>query len=220
MLEIPKLMSELSNERPAFHSEADFQHALAWEIHQMWQKSKVRLEYKPQFFDSRAYVDVWAVIGNNGYAIELKYKTRGLRFDAGGETFDLLDQSAQDLGRYDFLKDIQRLERITSRTDTLTGYAILLTNDPSYWNKSRDDGTIDAHFRIQDGRVLTGTLGWSHGASEGTKRDRQDPIRLQGTYKLEWGDYSEPVRATYGKFRYLVIEVRSRVPRANRGAGK
>ncbi len=44
-------------------------------------------------------------------AIELKYKTRHLLGIVGGEIYDLGDQAAQDLGRYDFFKDIERLER-------------------------------------------------------------------------------------------------------------
>lgn len=32
MLELPQLMSLLAKRRPLFHSEADFQHALAWHI--------------------------------------------------------------------------------------------------------------------------------------------------------------------------------------------
>ena len=207
MLEIASLMTGLSKVRPAYHSEADFQHALAWEIHQSNPNSQVRLEYKPPFLDGRAYVDIWSGIGSHQYAIELKYKTRGLRFDIHGEVFELLNQSAQDIGRYDFLWDICRLEMITSHSANVVGYAVLLTNDPSYWTEARDNGTVDAAFRLHEGRILKGQFGWGPAASEGTKRDREDPISLKGTYKLQWKDYSEPIGAQYGKFRFLAVTV-------------
>ena len=33
MIQIAQVLSTLAVQRPVFHSEADFQHALAWEIH-------------------------------------------------------------------------------------------------------------------------------------------------------------------------------------------
>jgi hypothetical protein len=42
--DLPHLMDALAAQRPIFHSEADFQHALAWEIHTPFGTSKrVRL---------------------------------------------------------------------------------------------------------------------------------------------------------------------------------
>ena len=34
MLDIHQIMADLAKRRPVFHSEADFQHALAWLIHE------------------------------------------------------------------------------------------------------------------------------------------------------------------------------------------
>lgn len=44
-LDIEKCMKSLSEKRPIFHSEADFQFALAWEIQKEYPKANVRLEY-------------------------------------------------------------------------------------------------------------------------------------------------------------------------------
>ena len=68
------------------------------------------------------------------------------------ERFVLRDQGAQDIRRYDFLMDIQRLEDEVSEGRARQGFAILLTNDPSYWQPPRRDETVDAAFRIHDGR--------------------------------------------------------------------
>lgn len=113
-MDFTQVLLELSHKRPIFHSEADFQHALAWEMHERWPRCSMRLEFRPPYLESRVYYDIWAKQGDTIVAVELKYKTRKLGVKVAEETFDLLDQSAQDVGRYDFLKDIQRLERIAS----------------------------------------------------------------------------------------------------------
>jgi len=45
--DLASVMYELSVVRPVFHSEADFQHALAWQIHKQNSALKIRLEYRP-----------------------------------------------------------------------------------------------------------------------------------------------------------------------------
>lgn len=158
MIDMKEILSSLSRSRPIFHSEADLQHALAWEIHQKWQSCSMRLELKPPYLNNRIYLDIWVALDDTIIAIELKYKTRRLHVNVEEETFDLLDQSAQDIGRYDFIKDIQRLEDIVFDRDNIVGYAIFLTNDSAYWSIPRDIQTVDASFRIHHGRILTGEL--------------------------------------------------------------
>ncbi len=119
----------------------------------------MRLEFKPPHSKERVYLDIWAADKETVLAIELKYKTRGLEVTVGGEDFHLLDQSAQDLARYDYLKDIQRLERVLS-TNRIIAYAIFLTNDSAYWKEPINSQTVDASFRIHQGRNATGELRW------------------------------------------------------------
>jgi len=89
----------LAAKRPVFHSEADFQHAFAWEIHQHLPDAYVRLEYRPALLPTRAYVDVWVVDGNQTLAIELKYKTAPLSVQLDdGEKFDLMSQGHRTSG--------------------------------------------------------------------------------------------------------------------------
>ena len=47
MLDLLGAMRALASHRPVFHSEADFQHALAWQIHRMLPGAVIRLEYRP-----------------------------------------------------------------------------------------------------------------------------------------------------------------------------
>ena len=83
--------------------------------------------------------------------IELKYWTRGLSYHLGDEDYTLSDRAAQDLGRYDFIKDIERVERVVLAGHANAGCVVALTNDQGYWNASTRD-TVDAAFRLHEGR--------------------------------------------------------------------
>lgn len=207
MIELGQVLSILAKKRPVFHSEADFQHAFAWEVHQELPAASVRLELPVQAKNRFLHIDVWVADQDAILAVELKYKTRGLSVRVGGEQYRLKDQSAQDLGRYDFMKDIQRLEQVVVTRPNVTGYAILLTNDSAYWVKPANHSTVDTNFRIHDGRIIEGVLAWGANASDGTKKNREQPIELQGRYRLQWIDYSHPSSARHGEFRSLVAKV-------------
>jgi hypothetical protein len=207
VIEIGEVLSVLAKKRPVFHSEADFQHAFAWEIHQKLPTASVRLELPVQAKNKFLHIDVWVAAQGAILAVELKYKTRGLSVQIGDEQYRLRDHSAQDIGRYDFMKDIQRLEQVAVAHQNITGYAILLTNDSAYWVEPANHSTVDANFRIHDGRIVEGVLAWGAKASDGTKKDREQPLELQGKYLLQWVDYSHPSSARYGEFRSMVVKV-------------
>src|SRR5579859_5225485 len=111
MTHLDELLPLLGQQRPVFHSEADFQHALAWLIHLQQPDTRIRLEYRP-LPSEPLYLDLWVEDDSSALAIELKYPTRRLMVEHAGEHFSLKNQSAQDLTRYDFIKDIGRLERV------------------------------------------------------------------------------------------------------------
>jgi hypothetical protein len=207
MIAIADVLVTLAVKRPIFHSEADFQHALAWEIHQRIPEAAVRLERSIAHAGRLIYLDLWVADGPSVIAIELKYKTRPLEAIVAGESFRLLSHGAQDLGRYDFLKDIRRLEAAIVGSSRSVGYAILITNDSTYWSPARANTSIDAAFRLSEGRSLNGTLAWGDGAGAGTTRGREQPIVLRGTYPLQWFAYSEVPAPRYGIFRSLVVPV-------------
>jgi len=205
MIDFKSVITALSSRRPIFHSEADFQHALAWEIHGRLPNASVRLEYPISIANKILHLDFWAAQNGESVAVELKYKTRGFLTQVGGEQYTLTDQSAQDLGRYDFVKDIQRLEQIVASRKNAAGYAILITNDSAYWKQARDSHPVDADFRLDNGRTLHGELKWSVRASKGTIRSREAQITINGQYNLQWQDYSDLNLNGYSKFRYLVV---------------
>ena len=150
MIDLPSILERLATERPVFHSEADFQHALAWKLHEVYPDAAIRLEYRP-ISDEPLYAAIWFRRGSDIAAIELKYVTRRLDTTVFNERFVLANHGAQPLRRYDFLKDINRLEQFTGTHTAAIGYAVMLTNESTYWRASRGRITTDAAFRIHEG---------------------------------------------------------------------
>ena len=205
--------------RRVFHSEADFQHALAWHIHEVIPDCRVRLEFKP-FPCEKLYLDIW--LPDAGVAIELKYKTRKVKLTPDNEVFSLRDQAAQDCGRYDFIQDVRRLERVMDDSaipakaiPAKVGFAVFLTNDPLYWKcpgavdtAPGKEPTNDHAFRIHEGRELGDKLDWRSPPAE--TDPRKDPISLRGKYPLTWRDYRFLENCAGGLFRFLLVQVRPR----------
>jgi hypothetical protein len=160
-MEIQTAVQELQRERPVFHSEADFQHALAWTFHILHPSASIRLETNSGSTDRTEHIDV--LIRDNGTlcAVELKYKTSRLDVVHNGERFHLQNHGAQPLGRYDFIKDIVRLESFVTRHSNAIGYAMFLTNEASYWSEARASLTTDVMFRLHQGRTLDRVLSWA-----------------------------------------------------------
>jgi hypothetical protein len=196
---VDSLLSQLAQKRPVFHSEADFQHALAWEIHLSHPAAEVRLE-RP--FE-QMHLDLLVRSGAMTCALELKYKTRRATLEHAGETFALSNHLAQDIGRYDFLKDVCRLERIVAGKPGWDGCAIILTNDASYWRSGRA-GTVDSAFRLHEGRTIDPSLAWDARASAGTTKGRTSALSIRGRYKIFWQPYSA---VGAHEFRYLAIQI-------------
>jgi len=48
LAEIEETMAALARVRPLFHSEADFQHAFAWQLHSADPDARIRLETRPR----------------------------------------------------------------------------------------------------------------------------------------------------------------------------
>lgn len=205
--QITAILAALAVRRPIFHSEADFQHAIAWELHLADTTAAIRLEKQVSASGARVHLDL--LVRGTGYdlAIELKYKTRAVRHEHGGETFALRDQAAQDLGRHDFVKDVRRLENYTADNPGSVGYAILLTNDRTYWTETRKLAAVDSQFRIHEGRSLRGSAKWASDAGAGTTRKRDVTIELAGSYHLSWCDYSSVGPSQVEQFRYLAVRV-------------
>ncbi len=208
MMDINSQMKKLMLRRPVFHSEADFQFALAWQIQLSYPDAKVSLEYCPAE-QKNMHLDILVKIGRSDFPIELKYKTLKGKIEIGEECYNLKSHGAQDLGRYDYWIDVSRIERLKDTMKTFEkGYAVILSNDPSYWVKPRQTKeTVCDAYRIHDGFKKHGLLSWLGNPSSGTTEKRENPISLMGDYIMEWEEYSKLSSARNGTFRYLLLEV-------------
>ena len=206
---IINILGELSKHRFIFHSEADFQHALAWEIHKIHPQAIIRLEVPSGRQDKRERIDILVTLEYRIYAIELKYKKTKIQISHNNEIFDLKADSAQDISRYDYIKDIVRLERYVSSHPNSIGYAVMLTNDDLYWKESKS-GVNSEEFFLNQGRELNNgiSLNWHVNTADGTKKERNTPHNLKRDYIIHWEDYSVISQLPKkNKFKYLLLEV-------------
>lgn len=203
-LDIHGVMAELAKRRPVFHSEADFQFALAWQIAEMRAGCGIRLEKPFRHDGGMKFLDLW--LTTPGTPIELKYRTRSFRIPRDGEEFLLKEHSARDHGRYDFIADLARIEHLVSRGGTSAqGFAVLLTNDPAYWTPG-SASTKDEAFRLHEGRHLEGRMAWRGHPSKGTTKGQESALFLRNRYDLRWKRYFV-LPGKYGEFRYLAVKV-------------
>jgi hypothetical protein len=205
-VDLGEALTRLARNRPIFHSEKDFQHSLAWQVHLLDPAMQVRLETRPaagqrldlMFFrrDLPAFT-----------AVETKYLTALVDAEFDGEAFNLPNQGAQDIRAYDVLKDFERVESFVAEQPGWTGLVLVLTNDKSYWNSPGHDRATNAEaFRLFEGNVHTGVRDWGPLTGAGSRRNREEPISLRGSYTLNWRDFSD-LGGRNGKFRLLVVDV-------------
>lgn len=115
-LDVPATLVSLVHIRTIFHSEADFQHSLAWQIHLADPDAQVRLETRSA---RNIRLDLLVMSTGQRTAIELKYLVASFRGDIGGEHYYLPNQAAQDFGRTTSSKTSHGLRR-SSRPEPWT----------------------------------------------------------------------------------------------------
>lgn len=197
------IINALRKKRAIFHSEADFQFSLAWEIQLRYPDAAIRLEYPP-LDDPTKYIDVLVYLGTHVFPIELKYKTKLHSSVVGGESYLLKNHGAQDIGKHDFVKDLYRIENFRDHiVGFQKGYAIWLTNDPHYWAIAKSDTAGYSAFSVHHGSIKSGTMAWGPSVGDGTRKSRENPLNLSGCYQLDWQEYST-IEAKNGIFKYAV----------------
>ena len=199
MFDIHHILAELAKERPIFESEVEFQHELAY-----WIRSN--MSGLLLHFEAKAYPEPYhkqrldLAIPEIRVGIELKYSPKDTEETWQDRRYTLIqaDDSAQ---RYDFVKDIERLECLCGEPEWERAFAIMLANDQKLWNPSRKKNPPpkDHAFRLDEGRELRGTLDW---AFDSKRRDRRIPLHLQHRYRPAWKNYGNL------GFKCLIVAVR------------
>lgn len=208
---IDDLMQELSTKRLIFHSEADFQFELAWLIKEKHPNAEIRME-RPYQGDTNSScpkkmeVDILVILEDKRIALELKYITKKSQLFSNDETYNLSSHGAQLQRRYDFYRDVNRLECLKSTNDIDFGFAVFLTNDFSYLKNSTGSS---ANFNFLDNHtIVQGVYDWVdiwEGNSIQKKKSTQnrlEPISIRNRYQCSWKDYSQNYR-----FKYLALIV-------------
>ena len=197
---LEKCMKSLSNKRRIFHSEADFQFALAWEIKENYKDDvNIRLEYPVD----KMNIDIVVFFGENNkqmIPIELKWLRTKFECYIGGEKFQLALSGADAEVRYDCLKDIKRIENISEiRDDFLEGYTIWISNIETHFTGEHKY----MQFDISQDETQKGKIYWDKNEQDEIKNidgtlkkslregdSRCNVIELKDSYTFSWEDYS------------------------------
>ena len=146
-------------------NERDLQMHLATFLRQTGHYDDVDVEYYVPLSELKGYIwnnelrmDVLVRNGEEFLPIELKYKTKTvrkklLRFgESVAEEVEVMkNQGAQDLGKYDFWKDVRRVELVRCRFGSIkNGLAVFVTNDPMYLQRGREKSN-HIKFSMEEG---------------------------------------------------------------------
>ena len=211
---IDRALNLLSQSRPIFWSEADFQFAFAEALRQFLPHASIRLE-RPYTFAQKdiCHYDIWIEEDGKVYPIELKYKTSLATCTYNNETFQVKEQSAFDEGRYDCVYDIKRIEDLKNVLQNFgEGYTVILSNSKKYYDVPNSSvTTMDQDFRIHQGEILSGLRKWikKPNAKKVINGDRgnRKQIILKGSYTIDWNHYSiilDDNQVTHHHFKYCV----------------
>lgn len=189
----------LENREDFFTREQEIQIYLADYLNRKNLFDKVYLEYHipsnslvnyPWKDSNNIYIDIVIVSGNKYYPVEIKYKTISqtmpLKLFGTSSTVVLGHQGAQNIGCYDFWKDIKRLELFEENFENVEqGIMLFVTNDESYLQKPRNNKVGYAQFSIHENTVVESgqTLDWNGDLSISVNRP---PIKLNNRYLLNW----------------------------------
>ena len=126
--------------------------------------------------------------------VELKYKTK--RVDRKIKRFDeqlahsvivMKDQGAQDLGMYDFWKDVRRVELVRKRFRQVKGgLAVFVTNDISYKKESKTTSN-NYLFNMSEGRTFGEQKHWQN--PESTCAKTHPNFDVEKEYQVKWNQH-------------------------------
>ncbi len=175
-----------------FSNEEQFQFELAWKLKEKGYNVRLEVlscseplekiaELSKEGRD-KMYTDIVVDISDDeSIAIELKYKTIGnsktkfYEYATNGRKTVVFHQGANNIGRYLFLKDVERLEKLVDGKGfdagfggkVVRGYAIIISNDDAYWlpqknEKQKEEGQKEENlmeeFSTFCGKTIEGTM--------------------------------------------------------------
>ena len=189
-----------SNEELLFN-ERDFQmHLATWLRNSTNRYDDVDVEYyvpcqelDNYVWDSELRLDIVVKKDSEYCPVELKYKTRKVerkisRFDEelAGNVVVMKNQGAQDLGMYDFWKDVRRVELVRNRFERVKGgLAVFVTNDGFYIKGSKESSN-NYLFNMSAGKAHSKQKYWAK--PESTCAKTHPNFEVEKEYTIDWYD--------------------------------
>lgn len=191
-------MAFLESNNELLFNERDFQmHLATWLRNSANAYDDVDVEYyvpktelDNYIWDSELRLDIVVKKGGEYCPVELKYKTKKVerqisRFDEAmhDKVVVMKNQGAQDLGMYDFWKDVRRVELVRNRFERVKGgLAVFVTNDPLYTKKSRENSN-NVLFNMDEGKHSV-VKHWQN--PESTCAKTHPDFEVEKEYSIKW----------------------------------
>ncbi len=139
---------------------------------------------------NKIYIDIVLEKDSVFYPIEIKYKTKSqlipLLIFGQNENITLGQHGAQNIGCYDFWKDVKRLELFEQNFQNVEkGIMLFLSNDNSYQNAPLNQNVGYAKFSIHNGRNIPANsyLNWNGNLSVAKGRPA---LTIMHPYIINW----------------------------------
>ena len=202
----------LESNRRLFTNERDLQMHLAIALANEYGVDNVEVEYfipgetfKEVFYpwkqrykstcNQDMRIDIVVQRGSEFVPIELKYKTKAIEegsFNRFGKPLEgvrlVKDQSAQDLGRYDFWRDVHRLELVKRVFPNVKkGIVVFVTNDNAYCKapKENSKGQVPNCYQFYITNNKEKCRKWENNTEVKYKPERPN-FCLDKVYDIKW----------------------------------
>ena len=172
---------------------------------------------------------------NESVAIELKYKTwanaskneKKIEYNVGNHRYVVFHQGAPNIGCYQYLEDVARLEELAGIAEqyhtfdnynngtrnVVCGYAIMISNDETYWKGPKDSESVMRDFFLYDNDEKSGekksipTEPQNQPGKNGKESKREYKLQLKKEYTCYWEDYYHDNDPKKPDFRYLILQI-------------
>ena len=151
-----------------------------------------KTELDNYIWDSELRLDIVVKKDGEFCPIELKYKTKKVesqicRFDEmlDDKVVVMKNQGAQDLGMYDFWKDVRRVELVRNRFKNVKGgLAVFVTNDQLYTKASRQNSN-NYLLNMTEGKHSV-IKHWQNKDSACAKMKSYKSFEVEKEYSIKW----------------------------------
>ena len=140
--------------------------------------------------NNNIYIDILLEKEGRFYPIEIKYKTvaQVLPFSVFGQNLNVTlgQHGAQNIGCYDFWKDVKRIEIFEQTFQNVErGIVLFISNDLKYQNAPLNPNAGFAPFSIHQGRVVptNSLLNWNGNLAVANDRPA---LTMNYSYNINW----------------------------------